>query len=64
MEEGTDNEKTNINSFYDIILLFKRVQGGRAQIFFNLMPTYYVKGRLMMLRPEDKIVLRKMYFHF
>ena len=37
MEKGTDKGKTNIYSFYDIILLFKSIQGGRAQIFFNFM---------------------------
>ena len=35
-EKGTDKGKAIIYCFYDIILLFKSMQVGRAQIFFNL----------------------------
>ena len=44
MEKGTEKVKANIYCFYDIILLFKSMQEGRAQIFCNLMRMHNVKG--------------------
>lgn len=43
--------KAKFYGFYAIILLFKSIQAGRAQILFNLMRTYYV----LSLRPESKM---------
>ena len=63
-EKGTKKRKTNIYCFYNIILLFESIQEGRAQIFFSLMRTQYVKRPLRILRPGDKIALKKRYFHF
>ena len=59
MEKRTNKGKANIYCFYDIIPLFKNIQGARAQIFFNLMHTCYLKGGLRMLRPGHKIIVKK-----
>ena len=59
MEKRTNKGKANIYCFYDIIPLFKNIQGARAQIFFNLMHTCYLKGGLRMLRPGYKIIVKK-----
>ena len=62
--KGNRQGKANIYCFYDNILSFKSIQGGKSQIFFNLMCACYVKGRLRMLRPGHKIVLKKIKIYF
>ena len=62
--KGNRQGKANIYCFYDIILSFKSIQVGKTQTFFNLMCACYVKGRLRMLRPGHKIVLKKMKIYF